>query len=262
MITTDFLIQPNNSVQSFFKGSNILTRGLRLCFSDIKLFLFSVFPVVLSFVLLLSTFGWVYSVFFGLLKGPFIPEAGFSFFGGGVLLMLLTFALKIVTVLFVILLFYVLLQILYIPFCALIAENILSKKGVVELKSYSQMIGFNLKMMKIGLLKALLVALVGFFLFLSSFFPLFALLPLYFGFLILSFDSFDYGLELYGLSLSERKFFMESSFLMINGHSFVLFLLSFIPGLVLLTLPFSVAGASSTLGEMYEKQRDDKRSPA
>jgi uncharacterized protein involved in cysteine biosynthesis len=255
-MNSDFLIQPNNSIQSFFGGSSILTKGLKLCFSNLKLFFFSVLPVMLSFTLLLSTFGWVYSVFFGLLKGSFIPEVGFDFFGGSLLLILLTFALKVVTVLFVILLFYVLLQILYIPFCALIAENILNKKGVVEFKSFTEIMKFNFKMLKIGLLKALLVALVGFLLFLSSFFPIFAFLPLYFGFLILSYDSFDYGLELYGLSLSERKFFLESSFLMINGHGLILFLLSFIPGLVLLTLPFSVAGASYTLGEMYEKQRE------
>ena len=255
MITVDFLIQSNNSIKSFFKGSNVLIKGLKLCFSDIKLFFFSVFPVVLSFALLFSTFEWVYSVFFGLLKGSFISEARFLFLGGSFLLMILTFVLKIVTVLFVILLFYVILQVLYIPFCSLIAESVLSKKGIVEFKSYSEMIRFNLKMMKVGLLKVLLVALLGGLLFLSSFFPLFSLLPLYFGFLILSFDSFDYGLELYGLSLSERKFFMESSFLMINGHGLVLFLLSVIPGSVLLTFPFSVAGASLTLGEMYENQR-------
>ena len=103
------------------------------------------------------------------------------------------------------------------------------------------------------------MTLVGVLLFLSSFLTpflsLFALLPLYFGFLILSFDSFDYGLELYGLSLSERKIFFKSYFMMINGHGLILFLLNFIPGLVLLTFPFSVAGASQTLGDMYENQR-------
>jgi len=256
MVPTNFLIQPNNSFKSFFSGTSILVKGLKVCFSDVKLFFFSVLPVVLSFVLLISTFGWVYSVFFGLLKGPFIPEAGFSFFGGPILLTLLTFALKIVTVLFVILLFYVVLQILYIPFCSIISERILRKKGIVELSSFNEMLLFNAKMMRIGLLKAVLIALVGFLLFLSSFLPLLALLPLYFGFLILSFDSFDYGLELYGLTFSERKFFMESSFSMINGHGLILFLLSFIPGLVLLTLPFSVAGASATLGEMYEQRKN------
>ena len=255
MVPTNFLIQPNNSMRSFFSGTSLLVKGLKVCFSDMRLFFFSVLPVVLSFILLISTFGWVYSVFFGLLKGPFIPEAGFSFFGGSVLMMLLTFALKVVTVLFVILLFYVVLQILYIPFCAFISERILSNKGTVELNSFKEILLFNLKMMKIGLFKAVLVALIGLLLFLSSFLPFLALFPLYFGFLILSFDSFDYGLELYGLTLSERKFFMESSFLMINGHGLILFLLSFIPGLVLLTLPFSVAGASATLGEMYEQQK-------
>ena len=255
-MNNDFLIQPNNSLKALFYGNNILLKGLKLCFSSFRLFCFSVFPVMISFVLLLSTFSWVYSIFFGLIKGQFIPEAGFSFFGGAIAMMLLTFALKVMTVLFVILLFYVLLQILYIPFCSFIAESILNKKGIVKFKSFKEIMIFNVRMMRIGLIKAILVGTVGFLLFVSSFFPLFALLPLYFGFLILSYDSFDYGLELYGLSFSERRYFMESSFLMINGHGLILFLLSFIPGLVLLTLPFSVAGASHTLGEMYDKQKN------
>jgi len=251
----NFLIQPNNSVKSFLSGSGTLLKGLKLCFKSPKLFVLSVFPVVVSFILLMSTFGWVYSLFLSLLSDAFLPEAGFSFWGGLVLLAVLTFFLKMLTVLFVILIFYVLLQILYIPFCAMIADLVLRDKGVVELKGFNQILSYNLKMFKVGILKAVFVALIGVLLFLSSFLPFLALLPLYFGFLVLSYDSFDYGLELYGLSLTERRFFMESSFMMVNGHGLILFLLSFIPGLVLLTLPFSVAGASQTLGELYENQR-------
>jgi len=249
-----FLVKTKKTVRPFFDGLILLLKGVGLCFKNLKLFLLSFFPVLVSSILLFSNFNWLYAKFFNLLKDFLINESSYTFFGGSVLLTVFTFFIKFSSFLILIFLFYILLQILYIPFCSFISESILKKKGIINLNSLKEILTFNLKMFKVGLFKALVVSLVGFFLFLSSFLPVLALLPLYFGFLILSYDSFDYGLELYGLSFSERRAFFRRFFLMINGHALILFLLSFIPGVILLTLPFSVAGASLTLGEMYEQK--------
>ncbi len=249
-----FLIKTKLTVVPFLDGLTLLLKGFGHCFKSLKLFFLCFLPVLVSSVLLFSNFNWLYDTFFNFLKDFLINESSYTYFGGAVVLTIFTFFIKFSCFLILILLFYILLQILYIPFCSFISESILKKKGIIDLNSFKDILAFNLKMFKVGLFKAVIVSLVGFFLFLSSFLPVLAVLPLYFGFLILSYDSFDYGLELYGLSFSERRAFFRRFFLMINGHALILFLLSFIPGVILLTLPFSVAGASLTLGEMYEQK--------
>lgn len=239
----------------FLQGAGVLQTGLSYSFKNIKIFLLCILPVLLAFSLLIFTFGWSYDFAFKVLSTWFVNEEWFTFRGGSVLLWLVHLLIKIVAVIFIVLSYYVILQILYIPFCSLLSEMILKSKGIDSPQGLKGFLVHNLTMLRIGLAKTLLLVGVAFVLFLTSFLPLLSFLPLYFGFLVISYDSFDYGLELYGLSLKQRKTFFTAHFALINGHALILFIVNIIPGLVLLTLPFSVVGASLKLGELYDTQR-------
>ena len=244
-----------SKANEFFQGFGVLSKGVKHALKNLKIFTLCILPILIAFGLLFTTFGWSYNFTFELLSSWTLNESGFNFFGGKVLLWLTALFLKIISAVFVMLGYYILLQVMYIPFCSLISEVILRSKGIISPKGLGGFLKQNYTMLKVGLAKSLLLILVALVIFITSFIPLLSFLPLYFGFLVISYDSFDYGLELYGLSLSERKLFFKTHFALINGHSLILFIVNIIPGLVLLTLPFSVVGASLRLGELYDAQR-------
>ena len=239
----------------FFQGTGVLLKGIRHSFKNFKIFILCILPVMIAFSILTLTFSWSFDFAFEMLSSWFVNVEWFDFKGGSALLWFIKLLLKAVSIIFIVLGYYVVLQVLYIPFCSLLSEMVLKSKGITSPVGLAGFLSHNLTMFKVGLAKTLLVIVVAFVLFLTSFLPIFSFLPLYFGFLVISYDSFDYGLELYGLSLKERRSFFKAHFALINGHSLILFIVNIIPGLVLLTLPFSVVGASLKLGELYDTQR-------
>lgn len=241
---------------SLMQGLSILSTGLSQAFSNKKLLVMAVTPILIAVLCFSFFYGPIFSLVSSHLEQSLLSPATFDFWGGGVLLWIASGLVKVLSAIASFLCFYILLQVVYIPFCSFLAEAVLRDKGIVEVKGLQGMITYNLSMMKVGVLKSLLLVFIGLVLFASSFLPLLSFLPFYFALLVLAYDSFDYGLELYGYNLSQRSTFFQKEFFMLNGHAAVLFLLSFIPGLLLLTLPFSVIGASFKLGESYDAKRE------
>lgn len=235
--------------KTFLKGGSILTSGFKHSLQRKSLLLLALIPIVIAIFAFYLGYGRVYGLFSSLAVETLITSLNFDFFGGGALLWLAKFAIKLLTGLVTFVLFYVAMQLFYIPICSILAERVLVDKGIVEVKTLSESIVFNIKMFKTGLIKAFLLIFLSLACFIVSFIPLLSFVPIYFALLVLSYDSFDYGLELYGLSLSDRSEFVRKESALINGHAGVLFLCSFIPGLLLISLPFSVIGASLALGE-------------
>jgi len=241
--------------KSLSEGLSILSSGLSHAFQNKTVLALALAPVLLAFVCVSFFYSPLYTFIFSALEHKIISPENFLFWGGGVLLWLVTILLKLVSAVVSFLFFYIFLQIIYIPFCSLLAENILREKGIIKISGFSRLVAYNISMLKVGLLKSLMLVCIGVVLFATSFVPILAFVPFYFALLVLAYDSFDYGLELYGLNLKQRSTFFQKEFFMLNGHVGVLFLLSFVPGLLLLTLPFSVVGASLKLGEVYEAKR-------
>jgi len=243
------------SPASLIRGFSIFTSGLAYSLKRKKLLLLAVLPILIAFLSLIFFYSPLYVFINSLLEEQFISPERFNFFLGGAILWLSRGLIKILSAVSSFICFYILLQIFYIPFCSLLAESVLRNKGIVRVEGVGGMLKYNLSMLRVGLLKSLLLVMIGLILFASSFLPLLSFLPLYFALLVLSYDSFDYGLELYGFNLSQRSTFFHKEFFMLNGHAGVLFLISFVPGLILLTLPFSVIGASLQIGEVYDAKR-------
>lgn len=212
-------------------------------------------PLFLTFIFLFFIFSYAYGPLFNYTKEHLYEASWFSFWGGWLLSIVFVFFIKIVVFLILVFFSYILLQVIYIPFCSFIAEFVLKEKGIINPKSFKEILFFNIRMFKIGILKSLALLIISLTIFVVSFFPMLALLPLFFGLLVMAYDSFDYGLELYGLNLSERYGFFRKNFFLVGGHALVLFVLTLIPGLILFTLPFSVVGASLVLGDTYESKR-------
>lgn len=242
------LVQPPKSI---FKGASTLSRGLSYSLRHFKILLMCVIPLLIALVVLFVAFAKAYAPLLDLLEGFALRAEWFSFWGGSILKTILYFFMNLVVAVLVILSSYILLQIVYIPICSWLAESILAEKGIIRHKSFVSFMLYNLRMFRVGLLKSVILLFLGLLCFVFSFFPFLGFLPLYFGLIVLAYDSYDYGLELYGLNLSERFSFFKKEFLCLNGHAAVLFALTVVPGLVLLTLPFSVVGASLILGETH-----------
>jgi uncharacterized protein involved in cysteine biosynthesis len=240
---------------SIIRGFSIFSSGVSHSFKKKKLLLLALLPIIIAALCLTFFYAPLYSFILSALEARLISQSQFNFWGGGALLWLVNLIVKVFSAIFSFIFFYILLQIVYIPFCSFLAEAVLREKGIVKVEGLTGMMAYNASMLKIGIMKAALLTLVGLVLFASSFLPLLSFLPFYFAMLILAYDSFDYGLELYGLNLSQRSTYFQKEFFMLNGHAGVLFLMSFVPGLLLLTLPFSVIGASLKLGEVYEVKR-------
>lgn len=246
-----FQLQP----MSFLHGLGVLSKGFSKSFKNKKLLALAVTPIVIALICFSAFYGPLFILVSDLLQAKLVSAESYQFWGGSIVLWVVSGLVKVLSAVASFLCFYILLQVVYIPFCSLLAEAVLRDKGIVSVKGVSGMLSYNLSMMKVGLLKALLLVFIGFVLFLSSFLPFLSFLPFYFALLVLAYDSFDYGLELYGFNLNQRSTFFQKEFFMLNGHAGVLFLLSFIPGVLLLTLPFSVIGASVKLGEVYDVKR-------
>ncbi len=237
------------------RGALILSSGVRHAFKNKGLLALALIPVTIAILSLSLGFSSLFKVYFSYASEVLLSEGWFDFWGGFILLWLSKLVLKILTGFLTFLTFYILLQVVYIPICSLLAERVLAHKGIVRHDSIWKSLVFNARMLKTGLIKAIVLISLGVFCFMGSFIPILNFMPIYFALIVLSYDSFDYGLELYGLSFGDRVLFIRKEFMAINGHAGVLFLFSFIPGLILLTLPFSVIGASLLVGESNELKR-------
>lgn len=241
--------------KSFVSGLSVLSGGFHHCLKNKKLLFLAVLPIVIAVLCISFFYSPLYTLVYKFLEHRVISTDGFDFWGGAALLWIVKLLIKVLSAVASFVCFYILLQVVYIPFCSLLAEAVLRGKGIVQIQGVSGMLSYNFSMFKVGLLKAVLLVFIGFVLFVTSFLPLLSFLPLYFALMVLAYDSFDYGLELYGFNLNQRSTFARKEFFMLNGHAGVLFALSFLPGLLLLTLPFSVVGASLKLGEVYDIKR-------
>lgn len=248
-----------NQPKSLLSGMTLISKGWSFARADRLTMIYSLIPIFISICFLYFGFEYGYSYIRNFLFSFTIEKISFDFFAGFLILWIAKLIFKILSVLLVIILSYVFLQILYIPFYSFIAERVLKKKFNIELKNQNvaAFLSYTLRMLKVGLLKSLLFLIIALLCFALSFIPPLGFLPLYFGLFVIAYDAFDYSLEILDLSLSERLDFIKKEIFMINGHTLILGLLSFLPGVIFLMLPFAVAGGAITVGEMNELNKKD-----
>ncbi|MCB0348800.1 MAG: EI24 domain-containing protein [Bdellovibrionales bacterium] len=150
------------------------------------------------------------------------------------------------TFLLVILNSFVLANILNIPMNTKLCEKLLKKEFNWEAKSrnFKEFVKTFIYFLLIGIVKTLIILVIGFFAFALSFVPFLSLFAAALGMLVLAFDCSDITFEIKEWGLKRRWQFFTQYKPEFLGFSFGIGLFSLIPGLNFVLLPFIVLGAS------------------
>lgn len=131
------------------------------------------------------------------------------------------------------------------PFNSILAEKCLKLRGQqIQMPSFWHLI-------RASLLKAIFLAGLGCMVFVCSFIPGVNVVAAMVSLFLLAADIYDYVGEAQGFSLAKRLTIIRERFALLLGLAMALSLTLFIPGLTVLLLPVTVAGAS------YNETRKD-----
>lgn len=228
-------------------GVSHLLEGGRLIVTEKTIRKWAIIPFLIDILLVISGIGfglasisgWVTSAlaFVGLAGGGFIASIFFYLFSAvlwiGYLIVVIYGTFLVATV-------------VAAPFNSLLAERTLMHLGVIEEKPFKlgAWISTSLKLLVIGLIKSLIFAFLGIFIFITSFIPVLNFVSSYLALLIMSFDSMDYSFEAREFGLKKRFRYFQTKFPEFTGMAGGLALTILVPGLTLLVLPCSVVGAA------------------
>lgn len=244
---------------NFVRGFAIPFRGVLIVFSSFRLFILSVLPfwiclfTLIYFVWALwnSTFtivpylmDWVpglYNFTEKLKIGEFslvaaIVQGTFWFF-------MLIFASYFS---------YVLLCIIGAPFYSLMADIILARRGADRRvkNNFFRWLYTTLRMLIISIVKICFFLGLSLVLFVISFFTVGMLLVPLFLSLMMAYDCMDFSFECVTMSLRERIQYFFAHISLFAGLSLAILVISVIPGLFTLMLPFFIAGGAAAFADI------------
>lgn len=244
----------------FIRGFAIPFRGILIVFSSFRLFLLSVIPFWLclfgsiyllwkmwnsSFSIVPYLMDWVpglYSFTEKLKIGEFslvaaLVQGTFWFF-------LLIFASYFS---------YILLSIVGAPFYSLMADRILLRRGVDAgvKNNFLRWLYSSARMLIISLIKIVFFLGLSVVLFVVSFFTIgMFLVPLCLS-LMMSYDCMDFSFESMTMSLKERVRYFFDHLSLFAGLSLAVLVISVIPGLFTIMLPFFIAGGAAAFSDIH-----------
>jgi len=242
-----------STVQRFFWGFGFVRAGFRAVADSRSLKLWLLLPLIIDLALL------GVGVYFGAGFVTQITQQALLFILGNpdsTFYAVLYYPFLILfTFVFLILFFYVvyiLASVIASPFYSIISEIILVKQGALPPQKFSLLhtLTTSLKMLWISILRGVFLLFIGAFLFVASFIPGLNLLVGFIIFLLMAFDSADYALEAKQLNLSQRLGFFRRHFVEFSGMATFVGLTAFVPGLILLVMPFAVVGASLVVAKL------------
>lgn len=235
----------------FIDGLKILPRGFIRLFSSPVAIAWAVAPALVFFVAvavfaspaerwLLETFRpWVEGT-----AGPSMPEWAITF----VLWIAGAFASIAVLVIS-----YATARMLAGPFLSLLAERILKEDGLAPELSATQQLRLMAKMFWVSLNKGVVFFALGIAFFIFSLVPLLNVAAGLGLLLLLAFDTIDYSLEIYGLTLAERWAFVRKNLAAFAGVVVAIAFVLWIPVVNVLLFPALVAGAAELTGRLRRR---------
>lgn len=245
---------------NFIKGLKCLPKGLKEILFDYKIFVYTLVPIALGFVLIYLGFyfGWDWSTEFVKKQmvqflGQWFSEKGYVF---KILFSMFNFIAKILFTVLAVYIGFMLIQIISIPFYSLSCERILMKRGVFPNREFNMgvWIRLNIRLLIISLVRMAIFLFFGMIVFFISFIPGLQFLAMVYSGYVMALDSIDYTLEIYEMNLGRRMgiYFGEMGFFL--GLGVVLLPSLFIPGLTLILLPIAVVGSAVCFAEAKGKQ--------
>ncbi len=243
------------TVQRFFDGFNFVRAGWRLKSQVPRLWYLVIVPLLIVFVLLWTgvILGTEQIIMMAqkailLILGPDSSVySGFLYYP-----LLVIFWLVFVVMYFYVV--YVLASVISSPFYSIIAERTLVYRGVLRDGPFSfrHVLQSAFKMFWVSLLRGLFLLALGAVLLVASFIPGLNLIVGFVAFVILAFDSCDYALEAMNQTLTERIQFLRTHIVEFCGMGAFVALTAFVPGLILLVMPFAVIGASDLVARRFQ----------
>ncbi|OFZ20374.1 MAG: hypothetical protein A2Z20_07855 [Bdellovibrionales bacterium RBG_16_40_8] len=242
-------------IKRFFLGFRFVFEGKRLLGEISGLKKWILLPFLIDIILLVV----------GVLLGSqyihmVVAKATLMIFGGGGGWSAIVYypLLVLMWLIFLILFFYflwIVASIIAAPFYSIIAEKTLYHFGLVEGGPYSLTLTFktSLKMMWISFVRGLILIMLGFFLFVSSFVPGLNILAGLAMFIILALDAMDYAFEAKQMNLRQRWQFFLSNLPEFFGMGAFIGLTAFVPGLILLIMPLAVVGATGRMAQILKR---------
>jgi CysZ protein len=244
-----------NLLQKFFLGFSFVREGFRAVKGSRALKLLIVIPFVIDLILLGT------GIYFGTDQVQIWTQKAILFLlgaGESTWHTVLYYPLLILFwLVFVVLYFYVvaiLASVLASPFYSVIAEKTLALlgKNADEKVPFLTTLKRSAVMFWVSIVRGLLLLTLGLFLFVASFLPGLNLFVAFFAFVILAFDSTDYAFEAKNFTLTDRLRFFRQHFVVYCGMGAFVALTAFLPGLILLVMPFAVVGATLVVSRLHE----------
>ncbi len=150
---------------------------------------------------------------------------------------------------------FILANILNIPMNTRLCEKFLKKEfdWQAPSKNMREYVKTFVYFLLIGIVKTLLIFILGILAFVLSFLPFLSLIAAAMGMLILAFDCSDITFEIKEMGLKQRWQFFSRFKLEFLGFALGIGLFSLIPGLNFILLPFIVLGASQMVHTLYTR---------
>ncbi|MCB9073840.1 MAG: EI24 domain-containing protein [Bdellovibrionaceae bacterium] len=156
---------------------------------------------------------------------------------------------------------YVLLCIIGAPFYSLLADIILARKGL-QLKvknSFFRWLYTTIRMLIISVIKITFFMGLSFILFIISFFTFGMFIVPIFISLMVSYDCMDFSFECVTMSLRQRLAYFFDHFPLFLGLAMSILVVSIIPGLFTLILPFFIAGGANAFADKKNLENHEQR---
>ncbi len=238
------------------RGFKVPINGLNLIKRDPKLIKFIAIPLFINFFLFIgglfyitSEVGELINSFMTGLKEYSETLYSVSYY---FVVVLAWIALTGILVLVV----YLIASILAAPFYSLLAERtwVNINPRIDKKFNFAQFLKTALRMMMISLGKAAVLLIVSVAVFVISFIPGLNFIAIYVAYIIIAFDCSDYVLEVKELGLGERFSYLRKYLPEYSGAALILGAFSFIPGLIFLAIPFTIAGMAQMIYELEESE--------
>ncbi|MCM2280500.1 MAG: EI24 domain-containing protein [Bdellovibrionaceae bacterium] len=149
-------------------------------------------------------------------------------------------------------------KILAAPFHALLAERALMEFDALQDRpfQFGPWVRVSVRMLRVSIVKALLFAVLGLFLFAVSFVPVLNVFAAFGFLLIVAFDSTDYSFEALQMGFRDRLGFFRRHFFYFCGLAASLGLVFFIPGFNFFLFPAAVVGGSDLVSRRLKTKSE------
>lgn len=236
-------------IEKYFRGVKAFFAGWNLFWKHKSVRKLAYVPLAITFVVLMLgiSYGWGIVTWGMEMVTPYLGSS----LDGFVLFLVSAIFHLIYIVLLVVALFLV-ANLVAIPFNALIAERVMAIKGAeyFKPKNAGEWSKYTTQMLITGLVKALVVVILGVLVFFMSFLPFLGFIGTFFTIFVLAYDSCDYGLELKNKKFKDRWAFVKKYFWELCGYTTIVSITFMIPGMNFFMLPIFITAGTNFVSEV------------